>query len=137
VPPQSSPPSNVPAPSPLRNLGKVILFVTRMARSVAFYRDVLGLPVRLETPQWSELDTGAATLALHAGVGPRPAGGPPQDTVPHAQVSFGVASVGAAHAWLVARGVVFVHGPKAIAPGVALARFLDPDGHELAISGPA
>ena len=155
MPPRSTPPSgpagsSSPAdpssqddggrpaiPSPLRHLGKVILFVTDMARAVAFYRDVLGLAVRIDSPDWVELDTGAVTLALHAGVTPRPAGGPATDAVPHAQVSFAVASVAAAHAFLVARGVTFVHGPRPIAPGIALAHFQDPDGHALAVAGPA
>ena len=137
MPPPSSPPPG-PAPrGPLHALGTIILYVTQMARSVAFYRDALGLPVRLESPEWVELGTGGATLALHAGVHPAPPGSPKAGSVPHVQVSFGVASVAAAHAALVARGVTFLHGPRPIAPGISLARFDDPDGHALSISGPA
>ncbi|MCI0743088.1 MAG: VOC family protein [Gemmataceae bacterium] len=43
-----------------------IVFVSDMKRSVAFYRDVLGLPLRFESPGWTELATEGATLALHA-----------------------------------------------------------------------
>ncbi len=138
MPPPSSPPPPHPGPVvPLRALGKVILFVTQMPRALAFYRDALGLDVALDTPEWVELDTTGATLALHAGVAPAPAGAPDPEGVPHVQVSFAVASVGAAHAALSSRGVVFVHGPRPIAPGTFLARFRDPDGHSLAIAGPA
>lgn len=43
-----------------------IVFVSDMRRSVSFYRDVLGLPLRFESPGWSKFATGGATLALHA-----------------------------------------------------------------------
>jgi hypothetical protein len=44
-----------------------------MRRSVAFYHDSLGLPLKFESPEWSEFATGATTLALHASA--RPAAG--------------------------------------------------------------
>ncbi|MCH8034538.1 MAG: VOC family protein [Bacteroidetes bacterium] len=43
----------------------VIVFVSNMKRSVSFYRDELGLPLKFETPQWSEFATDGATMALH------------------------------------------------------------------------
>ena len=42
-----------------------ILFVSDMQRAVAFYRDVLGLPLRFESPHWTEFATEGASLALH------------------------------------------------------------------------
>jgi catechol 2,3-dioxygenase-like lactoylglutathione lyase family enzyme len=45
----------------------VMVTVSDMARSVAFYRDVLGLPLRFESPQWTEFETPGTTLALHGG----------------------------------------------------------------------
>ena len=39
--------------------------VSDMSRSVAFYRDILGLPLKFQSPGWSEFQTGATTLALH------------------------------------------------------------------------
>jgi catechol 2,3-dioxygenase-like lactoylglutathione lyase family enzyme len=39
--------------------------VSDMSRSVAFYRDILGLSLKFESPEWSEFQTGATTLALH------------------------------------------------------------------------
>ena len=44
----------------------VMVRVSDMRRSVAFYRDTLGLPLKFESPGWSEFETGATTLALHA-----------------------------------------------------------------------
>ena len=42
-----------------------IVFVSDMKRSVAFYRDVIGLPLKFDSPEWSEFATDGATLALH------------------------------------------------------------------------
>ena len=42
-----------------------IIFVSDMDRSVAFYRDVIGLPLKFESPGWTEFATDGATLALH------------------------------------------------------------------------
>ena len=42
-----------------------IAFVRDMQKSIAFYRDLIGLPVRMESPHWSEFDSGGCTLALH------------------------------------------------------------------------
>src|SRR3979490_3405523 len=44
-----------------------MVVVSDMTRSVAFYRDILGIPLKFESPDWSEFQTGATTLALHGG----------------------------------------------------------------------
>jgi len=46
-------------------LNFAIVFVGDMSRSVSFYRDVVGLPLKFESPGWSEFSTEGATLALH------------------------------------------------------------------------
>jgi catechol 2,3-dioxygenase-like lactoylglutathione lyase family enzyme len=43
----------------------IMVNVSDMSRSVAFYRDILGLSLKFESPGWSEFHTGATTLALH------------------------------------------------------------------------
>ena len=43
----------------------IIKFVADMDKAVKFYRDVLGLRVKFESPGWSEFVTGETTLALH------------------------------------------------------------------------
>jgi predicted enzyme related to lactoylglutathione lyase len=48
------------------------LSVIDMARAVAFYRGVLGPVVRVESPTWSELKLGDATVALHTTPVPAP-----------------------------------------------------------------
>src|SRR5215813_6264038 len=44
-----------------------IVFVSDMKRAVSFYRDLVGLPLKFETPGWTEFATDGATLAIHAG----------------------------------------------------------------------
>lgn len=47
-----------------------IILVSDMVRSVAFYRDIVGMPLKFETPSWTEFDTDGATWALHISDGP-------------------------------------------------------------------
>ena len=49
----------------MAKLAYTIIFVSDMARSVAFYRDLIGLPLKMESPDWSEFSTEGCTLALH------------------------------------------------------------------------
>jgi predicted enzyme related to lactoylglutathione lyase len=44
-----------------------MLLVTDMDRAAAFYTRALHLKERFRSPEWSELDSGGATIALHAG----------------------------------------------------------------------
>lgn len=46
-------------------LAYAIKYVADMNRAVKFYRDVLGLQLKFESPGWSEFATGETTLALH------------------------------------------------------------------------
>ena len=45
----------------------VMVNVSDMRRSVAFYRDTLGLRLKFESPGWSEFETGERRSRLHAG----------------------------------------------------------------------
>jgi lactoylglutathione lyase len=44
-----------------------MVVVSDMERSVAFYRDKLGVPLKFQSPEWTEFQTGGTTLALHGG----------------------------------------------------------------------
>ena len=46
-------------------LGLVMIVVRDMERSVAFYRDVLGLKLLIHQANWSQLDAGNIILGLH------------------------------------------------------------------------
>src|SRR5947208_6921628 len=57
--------SNCPMTIQLQKPDYIVVYVSDMSRSTAFYRDVLGLPMRFTSPGWTEFNTGTVTLALH------------------------------------------------------------------------
>src|SRR6185436_19823198 len=103
-----------------------------MSRSVAFYRDVLGLPLRFESPHWTEFATDGATLALHASeAGATDDGDPLKSPSGRCKPGFSVADLGAFHQRMLERKVRCIQPPKDVF-GAKIAQYLDPDG--LAIS---
>jgi catechol 2,3-dioxygenase-like lactoylglutathione lyase family enzyme len=56
-----------------------IVFVSDMKRAVVFYRDVLGLPLKFESPGWTEFATEGATGTHAAWKGPDRVNGVPAD----------------------------------------------------------
>lgn len=51
--------------SQIGKLSTIALVVRDMDRSVAFYRDIVGLKVQLQTPYWSSMDAGNIIIGLH------------------------------------------------------------------------
>ena len=102
-----------------------IVFVSDMSRSVAFYRDAVGLPLRFESPGWTEFATEGATLALHAGgeggaeaSGPRPG---------QCRPGLSIANLDEVHRRMLERKVLCVQEPKEVF-GARVAQYADPDG---------
>ena len=50
-----------------KQIDYTMVVVSDMQRSVEFYRDKLEIPLKFQTPDWTEFQTGATTLALHGG----------------------------------------------------------------------
>ena len=48
-----------------RKVGAVILLVSNMERSIRFYRDTLGIPVKTKSKDWTEFFNKDTVLALH------------------------------------------------------------------------
>ena len=46
---------------------KYLISAEQMDRAIVFYRDTIGLQVQTQSPYWSELSLGNATVALHGG----------------------------------------------------------------------
>jgi lactoylglutathione lyase len=111
-----------------------IIFVSDMKRSVAFYRDVLGLPLRFESPEWTEFATDGATLALHAS---ETADGAKDDLqkVPAGRCRPGlsVPNLDEFHARMVERSVPCIQEPKELF-GARIAQYVDPDGLGISVS---
>lgn len=127
----------------IRSLSYVMVFVRDMQRSLAFYRDSLGLTAKATSPHWCEFDMGAVTLALHAmepGASPaRPASADPgaRKDVP-IEIVFGVDDPLRSRAAAVASGLN-VAAPKMVfeaGPQVGVSCLLeDPDGNLLSLFG--
>ena len=110
----------------------VIVFVSDMKQSVSFYRDVVGLPLKFESPVWTEFATEGATLALHASDGLHATEEDHEDPQAGAcRPGLSVPDLDEFHDKMVERGVRCVQQPKEIF-GVRPAQYVDPDG--LAIS---
>jgi lactoylglutathione lyase len=119
----------------LMRLNYVIVYTSDMPRSIAFYRDTLGFPVKMESSGWTEFHTGATTLALHHA---KPANPP--------RVAHGDTKAGEAHLGLEvldiekfyeekkAKGVDFTMPPTLREFGRKLAIFVDPDGLPISVT---
>jgi predicted enzyme related to lactoylglutathione lyase len=103
-----------------------IKYVADMDKAVAFHRDTLGLALRFASPFWTEFDTGATTLALHAADDRHPAGS--------VQLGFRAEDLAAFYAAREANGIGFTSPPTPM-HGVNIARFLDCEGAETSVSG--
>lgn len=105
-----------------------IVFVSDMKRSVAFYRDVVGLPLRFESPGWTEFAGGGANLALHAAeAGTSQSTAPAHATPGSCRPGFGVAALDAFHKKMTENNVTCVQAPKDVF-GTRVAQYADPDG---------
>jgi lactoylglutathione lyase len=117
----------------------IMVNVADMSRSVAFYRDILGLSLKFESPGWSEFQTGATTLALHqsrARVGGE-GRGPAEPVAGTCSIGFSVDDLAATHRDLAARGAHFILAPTEQAnEGIRLAVCVDPDGLAISFAEP-
>jgi lactoylglutathione lyase len=110
----------------------IIVFVSDMQRSVAFYRDVLGLPLKFTSPGWTEFNTGVTTIALHKTGGD----GLPRQSLPpagNAHIGFMVDDIQSAYEALTAQGASFSLPPQKQNSGAVLAVLQDPDGFGITI----
>jgi predicted enzyme related to lactoylglutathione lyase len=117
----------------LGNLEKVVLYVKDIGAVAGFYREKLGLRLRIpEDPKeidgsfWVEFDTGPATLAMHAGGEGRKGEDSPT-------FSFRVEDVRATRGELVEKGVRMGEA-RDLAPGIVICHGYDPEDNIFYIS---
>jgi catechol 2,3-dioxygenase-like lactoylglutathione lyase family enzyme len=106
------------------SMRRIVLFTKNMPEMIAFYRDVLGLPLVKDKPGWKELDATGCVIALHNGssqVGKRPP-----------KIGFWAGDVAAAREALVARGARL--GKVMSGGGLTRCEGKDPDGNPFSIS---
>lgn len=120
-------------PSP--RLSNVILRVADLERSLAFWRDHLGLAAAGAAGGFAFLDAGAARIALHA-VPPRDGEGGLSALT---EIVLEVPDVRVAHAELAARGVSFRTAPRPVTGDAERELWAcdcrDPDGHLVSLTG--
>lgn len=103
-----------------------IKFVADMNAAVEFHASQLGLKLRFSSPEWSEFDTGATTLALHRASDQHPDG--------TYQLGFRVDDIDRFCAERSAQGVPIVEPPTNL-HGHRIAKLRYPDGSEFSVSG--
>ena len=120
----------------MTTLRSVILFVSDMERSVAFYRDVLGWPLTCQSPERTELATEGTTLALRHASRPGGAAAVQGEIASRCQLGLWVDNVEAFHRDMVARGTPCIQPPTEDACGGAKhAVYADPDGLPFSVGG--
>lgn len=115
----------------LETIGVIMLGVTDMDRSAAFYRDRLGLDVMVVEPNLAFAKAGPITLGLSKGLAAiaNPVAGA-------VEIVFSVPDVEAAYQALMQKGVTFTREPRQVTASEWATNFTDPDGHHLSIFGP-
>ena len=115
-------------------LSYAIVFVSDMKRSVSFYRDALGLPLKFESPEWTEFATEGATLALHAGQASAPEENDPRkDPAGRCRPGLTVSNLDEFHRRMVEGNVPCAQEPRETF-GARIAQYLDPDGLPISVS---
>ena len=109
-------------------LNYVIKYAADMNEAVAFYRDKLGLELRVQYPGWAEFVTGGITLALQPASDEHPAGS--------LSLGFGVDDFDEFYAGARKDGIEFTAEPTDMR-GQRIARFKDSEGAECSVSGKA
>ena len=124
----------------INDVGAIILFVEDLARSRAFYRDVLGLDVEFEDAESVGFKIkGLFFIALQVDRARVQLQGEPTATPRAGATAFLTTftdDVDALHADLLDRGIDFFQNPADQPWGVRTAYFKDPDGHVWEIAQP-
>jgi len=116
---------------PIGSVQTIMLGVKDLNASVEFYKNVLGLTPKMQSPVLALLDAGAVTLGLspgHLRLAPQAAGA--------MEVVFHVPGVRAAQKELASRSVTFLSDPRQVTANEWAVHFRDPDGHLLSLFGP-
>lgn len=111
-----------------KKVGAVILLVSDMDKSISFYRDVLNVPLKTQSNDWTEFITSGTVIALH----------PSRKKVEEKQqssmlIGFMVSDLDNIAKQLREKGVKFFKEPKE-EPFGKHAIIEDPDGHLISIA---
>jgi len=111
-------------------ISMIMLGVENVERSLAFYRDVVGLESQSQSAEFAFLSTGSVTLVLSL-----PLGLHMQQRAGATEIIFPVESVSKAQSLLKGRNCSFLNEPREVTPGSWAITLTDPDGHHLTLLG--
>ncbi len=113
-----------------RKIGAVILLVSDMRRSIDFYKNTLGLPLKSKSKDWTEFLQDGTVLALH----PAKKKFKPKSKKPNVGmlIGFKVGNIDEVHKALKRKHVKFMKEPLLENFGKH-AVILDPDGYMISI----
>lgn len=119
----------------LLRMNYVVVFCSDMNRSVAFYRDKMGFPVKRWSEKWTELHSGPTTLALHLAA---PSRGdkwrPGEFESGKAHPSFEVLDLDKFYEEKKSKGIEFLLPPTKKENEPKMAVLLDPDGMPISVT---
>jgi lactoylglutathione lyase len=119
-------------------LAYAILFAADLERSIRFYRDVLGIPLRFSTESYAEFETEGAKFALYARAHLRELIGQeaPADRAPwpQAEIAFFVEDPDAEHDRLRDAGVAILAQPTDRPWGERTLHVSDADGNVIELT---
>lgn len=121
-----------------KKIDYIMVMVENMSRSIEFYRDLLGLPLKFQSESWTEFQSGPTTLALHGGGHRRneePLTAPHKEMAGTGSIGFDVDDLQKTYDFLQSKGVRFTLPPSPRQnEEILLAVALDPDGLEISFS---
>jgi lactoylglutathione lyase len=113
-------------------LNYAIVFVSDMSAAVKFYRDVIGLPLRFESPGWTEFATEGATFALHKAEAAEHGDATEHLAAGQCRPGLSVPDLNAFHERMQTHGVRCLQPPQDVF-GSRVARYVDPDGLTISV----
>ena len=114
----------------LKNIPYITLWAVNFDEMVAFYRDMLEIPVEFGDENFTQFATQGTKLYIHR------LGTAPPLREHSVEIHFDVPDVDVAYAALVQRGVEFEDPPANRPWGARMAAFRDPEGFAVEIVGP-
>ena len=111
----------------------VLIFVSDLGRSVAFYRDLLGMQVSDKTRTSAELDADGVTLALHRAHVDTPGHHHAPMLAGSCRIGFFIDNLDAVHQRLTDAGVPCISPPETKFD-LRVALYEDPDGVNLTLA---
>lgn len=115
----------------------IILYVSDFEKTMHFYKDILGLSVKMQQGTYVEFDTGATTLSINTRQSVREEIGLAVPAVTTStqtfEIGFVVEDVAATIEELRGQGVTIIQEPMTKPWGQVVSYVADPDGHYIEI----